>query len=370
MANDASARLQRNIEKIMLRWQERAEQEVFAAVHQKQLALRDSLPEYLRQLADTLSTMIPRTEARVQWDLRESERVGKKHGRERAGSRNYTIDQMIFEYHILRQVIGEVMEEEAPLTPTEMEIITCSIEQAVNDAATEFSDTLRDIQEKLMATLAHDLRSPLTSAKLYTQMLAKRPDDPQRVAKVTARIGENLTRVDAMIQNLLDVCRMQAGEAVSLQRGPCDLEQIARQAADEFNDLSEREFVFTSSGPVTGYWSETGLRRVIENLASNAVKYGTLATPITVEVQHTADRATLRVHNLGNPIPLEEQGMLFQQYRRTRSAEEQRGWGVGLTVVKGITEALGGNVRVESSAEHGTSFYIELPKHPETDAVS
>jgi signal transduction histidine kinase len=62
------------------------------------------------------------------------------------------------------------------------------------------------------------------------------------------------------------------------------------------------------------------------------------------------------------PIPSEELSMLFQQYRRTRSAEEQVGWGVGLTVVKGIIETLHGTVRAESSADCGTSFIIDLPK--------
>jgi signal transduction histidine kinase len=367
LANEASLRLQRNIEEIMRRWQERAEQEVLAALHQQELALRDSLPEYLAQLVNALSTVIDRTDARVKWDLSEGERVGKKHGRERAGSRNYTIDQMIFEYHILRQVICDVMGEEAPLTPVEMEVITCSIEQAVNDAATEFSDTLRDIQEKLLATLAHDLRSPLTSARLYATLLERRPDDPAVVLKGAAHIGQSMKRLDAMIQDLLDVCRLQAGHMVTMPRGQCDLAQIASQVAEQFNDLSDRRFAFHSSGPAVGYWSEDGLRRVIENLATNAVKYGAPATTVTIAVQQTAESATLTVHNLGEPIPPEAQGILFQQYRRTRSAEEQQGWGVGLAIVKGITEALQGRVWIESSAAKGTSFIIELPKQGDPD---
>jgi signal transduction histidine kinase len=363
MTSEASERLRRNIEKIMSQWQERAEQEVFAALHQKELALRNSLPEYLLQLAGTLSTSIERTDARIKWDQQESERVGRKHGRERAGSRNYTIDQLIFEYHILRQVIWDVLGEESPLSAIELEIITGSIEQAVNDAATEFSDTLRNIQEKLMATLAHDLRSPLTSASLDATILARRPDDRAYVLKAANRISHNMSRLDAMIQNLLDVARLQAGEGIPLPLEQCDLAEIAGQVADEFNDLSEKRFVCSSTGPVMGYWNDDGLRRVIENLATNAEKYGAPDTPITIEVHQTSDTASLTVHNLGHPIPAEDQGIIFQQYRRTRSAQEQAGWGVGLTIVKGITETFQGTVRVQSSAASGTSFIIELPKN-------
>jgi signal transduction histidine kinase len=82
-------------------------------------------------------------------------------------------------------------------------------------------------------------------------------------------------------------------------------------------------------------------------------------------VRQTAEVATLTVHNIGNPIPEAELGILFQQYRRTRSAEEQLGWGIGLSVVKGITETLHGHVRVESSDQTGTAFIIDLPKDPE-----
>jgi signal transduction histidine kinase len=367
MPNEASERLRVNIDTIMNLWQERAEKEVFAALDQKELALRDSLPEYLTQLVTALSTTIDRTAARVKRDLRESERLGKKHGRERAGSRNYTIDQLIFEYHILRQVICDVMEAEAPLTSIQMEIITCSIEQAVNDAATEFSDTLRDIQGNLTATLAHDLRNPLTSAKLYAQLLLGRPDDHEYVVKAGSRIVNAMNRLDFMIHNLLDVSRLRAGEGVPLQLGLCDLDQIASLAADELNDLSGRQVILESAGPVTGYWSEEGLRRVIVNLATNAIKYGAPDTPITIGVTQSSHSATLVVNNEGDPIPEEMQSILFQQYRRTRSAEEQLGWGVGLAVVKGITEALQGEVRVESAENRGTTFVVELPKNLEME---
>jgi signal transduction histidine kinase len=364
MANSASERLLRNTEKIMSRWQARAEKEVIAARQQRQLVLRNSLPEFLTQVADALSTVIQRTDARVKWDLAESERVGKKHGRDRAGSSNYTMDQMILEYHILRQVICDVLEEDDPLSSIEMEIITSAVEQAVNDAATEFSRTLADVQECLSATLAHDLRNPLTAIKLYAELLPARSNDPAYVVKAGARMAYNAARLDSMIRDLLDVCRLKAGEVVSLQLENCDLDQITREATDEYNDLSEKRFVFVSSGAAVGYWSADGLRRVVENLATNALKYGAPATEVTVEIHQTADAATLVVRNNGNPIPQEELGILFQQYRRTRSAEAQTGWGVGLAVVKGITEALRGTIRVESSEGDGTSFIIELPKNP------
>jgi signal transduction histidine kinase len=177
MPGTASERLKRNIEKIMKYWEERAYKEVSAAQHQEVLALRDSLPRYLDQLADVLSPKVVRSEVRAKLNRDESAYIGREHGRIRAASRNYTIAQVIFEYHILRQAVCDVLEEEAPLTPGEREIIVSSIEQAVNDAASQFSESLREIQETLSNTLAHDLRSPITAAKTSAQMILRRPDD-------------------------------------------------------------------------------------------------------------------------------------------------------------------------------------------------
>ncbi|HXH32116.1 MAG TPA: histidine kinase dimerization/phospho-acceptor domain-containing protein [Bacteriovoracaceae bacterium] len=83
------------------------------------------------------------------------------------------MDQLISEYHILRQVICDVLEKDKPLNPVEREVIVCSIEQAVNDAASEFSATLKDLKDQMTQILAHDLRNPLTTAKISTQLIMR-----------------------------------------------------------------------------------------------------------------------------------------------------------------------------------------------------
>jgi signal transduction histidine kinase len=271
------------------------------------------------------------------------------------------MDQMIFEYHILRQVIVDVLEEEGPLTDVEREIITSSIEQAVNDAATQFGDTLRIIQERLTSTLAHDLRSPITAAKMCAQSILKRPDNKDLAIKTANMIVTSMDRLDSMIRDLLDASRLQAGQSLPLQFEEFDLDLITKQIVDEFNQSDGDRFVLKSPGSTTGYWNKNGLSRVIENLATNAAKYGVPSTPITITIEKNEQSVRLIVHNEGKPIPIEEQAILFQQYRRSKSTEAKEGWGLGLTVVKGITEAHHGKVQVESTEGSGTSFSIELP---------
>lgn len=362
MPNTTSERLQKNIPRIMDIWVHRADEEVKAAHFQHTLALRNSLPEYLTQLVDALSKTIDRTSARKRFDKAESTRIGKKHGKERASSANYTMDQMILEYHILRQVICDVMEDEnVLLSPVEREVIVCSIEQAVNDAATEFSNTLKNIQEKLAHTLAHDLRNPIAAAKVSANLILRRPDHVDSITKSAGRIVGCMDRLDHMISDLLDASRLRAGETLNLDIKECDLDLIVRDVASEANLVHDVPFKIVSDSPCVGIWNEDGLRRIVENLVNNAVKYGTKNSLITLSVTSDTEFATLSVHNIGNPISKDDLPILFQEFRRAKSVEKKTGWGLGLTMVEGMVECHKGSIKVDSDKDKGTTFTIMLP---------
>jgi signal transduction histidine kinase len=361
MPKQASERLKRLNGEIMRAWENRAIEEVAAALRKDSLALRDSLPEFLDQIVLALDTKVERSKVRVKWERDENTRVGKKHGRERAGTLNYTMDQLIVEYHILRQTICELMEVEAPLSPLEREVIVCAVEQAVNDAATEFSDTLSDIQEKFTHTLAHDLRGPITAAKLNAELQMKLPEKSAPYIKLANRISISMDRLGLMISDLLDGAKIRAGQALNLVLENCDIEIILKQVVDELNFLHGDRISLKSPGPVIGHWNEGALRRVIDNLIGNALKFSPENSAIELELKRSGGFAELSVHNSGTPIPDEEKSVLFQQYRRARNSKGKVGWGLGLLVVKGVTEALGGSVAVESSAASGTTFNLLLP---------
>ena len=361
MSNPASERLRQNAKRIMQLWEERARNEVSASMHQNSLVLQNSLPQYLNHLVDALSTKIERTSVRMEADKAESDRIGKQHGRERAGYADYSMTQLIFEYHILRQVIFQVLEAEAPLDVRERDIIIDSIEQAVNDAATQFSQTLREIQELFMVTLTHDLRNPINVVKMGTQLILRRFERGDTHFDVTARMISAIERLDAMIQNLLDASRLKAGQSLNLTFEVCDLEQLLQEIVEDLNFAYVNRFVMISDGAVMTHCSRKELRRVIENIATNAVKYGAPNTPITLTLQQTETAISLTIHNEGTPITTEAQSILFQQFRRTISAEDQTGWGLGLFLAKSLTEAHQGTIEVKSTEGKGTSFIVKLP---------
>ena len=364
MPSQTSDRLKQQAEKIMQLWEERARAEVSAAMHQDSLVLQDSLPQYLTQLIKDLSTGMNRTAASLEADQVENTRDGKIHGEERAGYAGYSISQLIFEYHILRQVIFQVLETEAPLDVRDRDIIIGSIEQAVNNAASAFSKTLQDIQELFMVTLTHDLKNSINVVTMGTQLMLRRSEPGDAHMAMATRMMRAIKRLNAMIQNLLDASRLRAGYGFKLELADCRLDLLVKDVVEDLSFTYGERFVVVSDADVKSHCSLKELRRVIENLAVNAVKYGAPGTPITLTLQQTETQISLTVHNEGAPIAPEAQSILFQQFRRATCDEEQTGWGLGLFLAKSITEAHQGTIVVESAEGRGTSFIVKLPNVP------
>jgi signal transduction histidine kinase len=361
MSEAASKILEKNIDRIMKIWEQRARQEVEAAPEQKTLALRNDLPGYLQKLAESLRLNRNQTPLQRHDALNEQGVLGKKHGRGRAESVNYTIDQLIFEYHILRQTVFEVLDESGALTVIARDIILDSIEQAVNDAATEFSDYLKNLQETLSHTLVHDLRSPLSIAMLSAQMIRGGPSEDDPLKKIRGRIVSNLARIDLMIYRLLDYSSIKAGQKVILKIEKMDVVELLETFARDFSFSGTRPFLLQAPVSLFGYWDVSGIASIVENLVTNAVKYGDMDSAITLRAEQTAGQVRISVHNQGKVIPITEQGAIFQQFRRIRTEEDQVGWGLGLMIVKSIAEVHGGTVSLDSLENRGTTFTVELP---------
>ncbi|MBA3391630.1 MAG: PAS domain-containing sensor histidine kinase [Deltaproteobacteria bacterium] len=220
-----------------------------------------------------------------------------------------------------------------------------------------------EYRERFVATLTHDLRSPLAAARTGADLIVEYPDQPEKVRSWASRISDALHRADKMIADLLDASRLHAGQGLALQCHECDLRPLAEQLREELAVRHGPRFHVEVDGDTTGYWSGDGLRRVLENLLSNAVKYGEKEQPITVRMRRVDDRMLLTVHNYGTIIPVEDQPKLFQPFHRTHLAEVsgQQGWGIGLALVKGIVEAHGGIVKAESYPKEGTKFTCDIP---------
>jgi PAS domain S-box-containing protein len=222
----------------------------------------------------------------------------------------------------------------------------------------------RENRERFVSTLTHDLRTPLTAARMSAQLVLRRPTDVILAQKGLSKVIASIDRAESMIRDLLDTHRIQAGEKLILKIEACDLKDIATTVLEDLTTVYGDWFILKMPNPVEGYWDREHIRRVIENLCSNAVKYGSPREHVTVSVLLDKGVVDISVHNLGKPISLANQNTLFQPFRRVMTAETSthKGWGLGLTLVRGVAEAHGGSVKVESSTEKGTIFSVVIPQ--------
>lgn len=222
----------------------------------------------------------------------------------------------------------------------------------------------RELRESFIMAMTHDLRTPLTSAKLSAQIIQRHPKDENAIQKFSGRIVENVERTDAMIRDLLDSMRLKAGEGIPLNIQPAVMNAILESAIEEHSINYGKRFNLQMNEMVKGSWDSGAIRRVIDNLLTNAVKYGSVDKPITVKLFKESTYNCISVHNEGSPLNQEEMSDLFVPFKRMKNAHDsgQKGWGIGLTLVLGLVRAHNGDVDVESLSTTGTTFTIKLPQ--------
>ena len=370
------------------------------AADQSKKDLRNNFEGLLSDLALIISSFNDITNPR----LKEISCI--EHGEGRSFLRGYSILDVLHEYSLLRRIVFEVIESEAELRKDQRDILLNVIDLASRIASGAFlqkktqidRDARADAEVKtanaidesvrlreqhnisrqevynltaekeekntFIAMLSHDLRNPLASVKMAFELLiAGLPADRQD-KRIIGIIERNLKRSEEMIADLLDANRIQAGYKLPLEIAHCDLAAIARETVHDLISMYGNCLILSVEDSISGHWNPSRLRRIIENLASNAVKHGNKNSNITIKITQDKESVTLSVHNFGPPIPLSEQKTLFDQFFRAKAASTSldKSWGLGLTMVRGVVEAHGGTVWVESTEENGTIFIVKLPK--------
>jgi signal transduction histidine kinase len=232
----------------------------------------------------------------------------------------------------------------------------------MTEACTGFALLQAAFRDQFFAMVAHDLRNPLNTA-LTTAQLIRQVPAAQQVPQWADRVIDNIRRVDRMVHDILDALHVQIGGRLQLDLEECDLVEIARATLEHLKVQHGDRLVLVASQPVPGYFAPDDLRRALENLVTNAVKYGATSGPITVTVRQEYERAVLSVHNDGEPIPDDQKETLFRAFQRATAPQtsDKRGWGLGLAQVRAVAEAHGGSIIVDSTSATGTTFTIDVP---------
>lgn len=249
---------------------------------------------------------------------------------------------------------------------TERNKVEVALQSAVYDLKEE-----KSLREKFVSTLTHDLRTPLTSAKLSGELIMLQEKKFGRSTKSAKKLLRNLDRIENMIDGLLDADRVRAGERIPVSFSHFDLLNLMRCTVSELVEIHGNRFEYinlTKKRAVKGYWSKSGLRRIVENLVNNAVKYGDKDNQIRITISLECSQVLkISVHNQGSPIPAAEQRSLFDQFQRGHAASRsaEKGWGLGLTLVKAMLDAHHGRITLQSTKDTGTTFNAFFPLHLE-----
>ncbi len=226
----------------------------------------------------------------------------------------------------------------------------------------ERTETLR-MNEMFIAVLSHDLRNPLNAVYSAAELMMKRSDDDV-VRAMSQQIKTSGKRMRRMIDDLLDVARVRLGGGLMVKHAPTELNELVERVVSEHQAVHpERKLDVKAVGDLTGRWDADRLAQMLSNLIGNALSHGDPAMPIRIELDgRGADKVAFKVAN-GGVIPKELLPHLFEPFRRgERVAGTKEGLGLGLYIVQQIVERHEGTIKVESSAETGTAFLIELPR--------
>jgi PAS domain S-box-containing protein len=229
---------------------------------------------------------------------------------------------------------------------------------------------LERLRAEWSAVIAHDLRQPVGVISFAAE-LARRSHVgpmPDVEAKQFERIKEADRRLAEMIDELLDATRLESRQ-LTIEAAEIDVAATAREVCDRMLDVTHGHAVrVRASGSSQVAWADPRrVEQVIANLVSNASKYGAAGTDIQVDVEGRDDKVEVTVTNQGRGIPPEELSGLFQRFMRSKTAAGIAGIGLGLYICKGLVEAHGGRMWVESTPGETTSFHFTLPARPRGD---
>jgi signal transduction histidine kinase len=227
------------------------------------------------------------------------------------------------------------------------------------------------VRDDFIAIASHELKTPVTSLKLQSEMLARAIEKGiTEQAQLQRHVAKSLRQIDgltALIENILDISKLRSGGAPELHLEPLDLAAlidgvVERQSEDVKNSGSQ--VAFEAERPLPGCWDRVRLEKVVANLLNNALKYGG-GKPILIQARRAgAGAVEFSFRDQGIGIAEADQARIFERFERSAQVSRYGGFGLGLYIVRQDLEAHGGAIRVESEPGAGSRFVVTLPVMP------
>lgn len=365
-----------NLEDILIEWEAFAKSLLSPGQVMTSLALRDHATQILLAIAQDIdsdqSDLEQSYKSKGFVEIPEATRTAAMtHGALRylAG---FDLRQLAAEFRALRaSVLRLWLKSGAGNGPAfyEMTRFNESIDQALAESISNYSDEVAKSRDTFLAILGHDLRSPLAAIANSSLYLGSPGLLPVGAPLEAARnISRSAGSMSSMIKDLLEYTRTRLGRAIPISPEPASMEQICKSALDEIRAVHpERVFRLETSGELHGQFDGERMRQVLSNLLNNAVQHGGSREPITLRAYGDPDEVMVQVKNVGRPIPANQLQAIFDplvQIPPAKASEDgdmTGSLGLGLYICRAIVTMHGGTLRAESS-KNGTVFSAHLPR--------
>src|SRR5262245_607455 len=223
---------------------------------------------------------------------------------------------------------------------------------------------MEETKEEFFASVSHELRSPLTSIREGAHLLGERVSgtltDKQRLVEIIAAGSDRLL---GLVNQILEVSRLRAG-VLPIQRVRLDLNKVVTRAVDELKPTADQTGVSLEREKLgEDFWlsgDEERLLQIVVNLVGNAIRFTKRGGRVVVRLVSTGSELEIQVEDTGIGIPVGELPYVFEPYRQAHA--DRGGTGLGLAIVRGVAQAHGGRVTVESQEGKGSRFTVLLPR--------
>jgi sigma-B regulation protein RsbU (phosphoserine phosphatase) len=215
------------------------------------------------------------------------------------------------------------------------------------------------LREQFIAVLGHDLRNPLGSIKAGASLLARSPlnDTDARIIQV---IIKSASRMEELIQNVMDFARTRLGDGLVLEQQRVVLKPVIIHVIEELQTMWPDSIIqaeFDIDEPV--HCDPSRIAQLLSNLVANAITHGSSATPVVIKAVHREGILELTVCNSGNPIPADHIEKIFEPFTRESSRPSQHGLGLGLYIASQISRAHNGQLSA-TSTDNETCFTFRM----------
>ncbi len=220
------------------------------------------------------------------------------------------------------------------------------------------------LKTELINTVAHELRTPLTSILGFSEILTTRALDATRQERYLLMIHEQAAALSRIVEDLLDIARLESGRPLDLSRQPVNLARLIQEVLEPFRETAP-DYHFDLEGlddlpPVEG--DPFRLAQVCRNLLSNAVKFSPPGSTIRLAGRQVDEAVEISIQDRGIGMTEEQQKFLFEPFYRADTSNTARpGVGLGLAISRMIIEQHGGHIWLESRWQEGTTVYFTLP---------